>query len=483
MISHFIREQKRYTQKQLCEIFQLSEEKIIPIIRKLKEYGVLKTVNRSKFQKDLTELNDEDVEVTSVEYGESDYYYVFTFVGILIVSGCVLKCYPKYILSNSAPKEELQQVLKVIERYNTKEQVIHISINSNEGHSFNLLAVLLYLLNDYYEFGLYSNTEDIIEINGNGEIHWEKTINESFALIHNNRPYYGELKTKKRIDDEYSYFKRLHECIVTKASCELQDADLLDLFEISGADISDAAIYDFGEKEYILYRIENELNTQFNTRKQNLLKTMYAYIAYDGDLRELDCFSIFGTTSFNMVWEDVCSCVLNNQLETKLKDIDLPVRLNEKYNRYDRLIDLIEKPFWSATNCCAPDTLIPDIVTIDNKNNCYQFLIFDAKYYVAALDDNKIPRGQPGIESVTKQYLYQLAFMDFINVHSINSIANCFLLPTEQSEVQDKGDVELQILHNLGLQNILVRFVPAAMFYNYYLSGKKASVVQLLECK
>ena len=210
---------------------------------------------------------------------------------------------------------------------------------------------------------------------------------------------------------------------------------------------------------------------------------MYAYIAYDGDLRELDCFSIFGTTSFNMVWEDVCSCVLNNQLETKLKDIDLPVRLNEKYNRYDRLIDLIEKPFWYATNCCAPDTLIPDIVTIDNKSNWYQFLIFDAKYYVAALDDNKIPRGQPGIESVTKQYLYQLAFMDFINVHSIDSIANCFLLPTEQSEVQDKGDVELQILHNLGLQNILVRFVPAAMFYDYYLSGKKASVVQLLECK
>lgn len=483
MISHFIREQKRYTQKQLCEMLQLSEEKVIPIIRKLKEYGVLKTVNRSMFQKDLTELNDEDVEVTSVEYGESDYYYVFTFVGILIVSGCVLKCYPKYILSNSAPRNELQQVLKVIERYNTKEQVIHISINNDEGHSFNLLAILLYLLNDYYEFGLYSNTEDIIEINGNGEIHWEKTINDSFALIHNNRPYYGELKTKKRIADEYSYFKRLHECIVTKASCELQDADLLDLFEISGVDISDEEIDSFGEKDYILYRIENELNTQFNTRKQILLKTMYAYIAYDGDLRELDCFSIFGTTSFNMVWEDVCSCVLNNQLNTRLKDLELPVRLDEKYNANDRLIDLIEKPFWSATNNTATDTLIPDLVTINHTNGFYQFLVFDAKYYVAVLEADKSPYGQPGIESVTKQYLYQLAFMNFINDHSINSVTNCFLLPTEQSEVQDKGDVELQILHNLGLQNILVRFVPATMFYEHYLSGKKVSVMQLLECK
>lgn len=483
MISQYIREQKRYTQKQLCQLLRLSEERVVTVIRKLKEYGVLKTVNRSLSQKDLTLLNDQDVEITSVEQGENDYYYVFTFVGVLIVSGCVLKCYPKYILSNSEPKEELQQVLKVIERYNTKEQVIHISINSDEGQSFNLLAVLLFLLNDYYEFGLYSNTEDIIEVNGNGEIHWEKTINDSFAVIHNSRPFYGELKTKKRIEDEYNYFKRLHECIVTKASRELQKADLLDLFEINGVDISDDEIDSFGEKDYILYRIENELNIQFNTRKQILLKTMYAYIAYDGDLRDLDCFSIFGTTSFNMVWEDVCSCVLNNQLNTRLKDLDLPVKLNEKYNANDRLIDLIEKPFWSATNNTASDTLIPDLVTINHNNGLYQFLIFDAKYYVAVLEEDKSPHGQPGIESVTKQYLYQLAFMDFINVHSINSIANCFLLPTEQSEVQDKGDVELQILHNLGLQNILVRFVPAAMFYDYYLSGKKASVVQLLECK
>ncbi len=480
MISQYIREQKRYTQKQLCQLLHLSEERVIPVIRKLKEYGVLKTVTRSLPQKDLTLLNDQDVEITSVEQGENDYYYVFTFVGVLIISGCVIKCYPKYILSNHEPKHELQQVLKVLERYNTKEQVIHISINSDEGQSFNLLAVLLFLLNDYYEFGLYSNTEDIVEVNGNGEIHWEKTINDSFAIFHNNRPYYGELKTKKRVEDEYNYFKRLHECIVTKASRELQKADLLDLFEINGVDISDDEIDSFGEKDYILYRLENELNVQFNTRKQILLKTMYAYIAYDGDLRELDCFSVFGTISFNLVWEDVCSCVLNNQLNMRLKDLELPVRLNEKYNANDRLIDLIGKPFWTATNKTAADTLIPDLVTINNNNGVHQFLIFDAKYYVAILEEDRSPHGQPGIESVTKQYLYQLAFMDFINEHSINNVTNCFLLPTEQSNVMDKGEVKLQMLHNLGLQNILVRFVPASMFYEHYLSGKKVNVNRIL---
>ena len=96
------------------------------------------------------------------------------------------------------------------------------------------------------------------------------------------------------------------------------------------------------------------------------------------------------------------------------------------------------------------------------------------------MEEDRSPHGQPGIESVTKQYLYQLAFMDFINEHSINNVTNCFLLPTEQSNVMDKGEVKLQMLHNLGLQNILVRFVPASMFYEHYLSGKKVNVNRIL---
>ena len=70
-----------------------------------------------------------------------------------------------------------------------------------------------------------------------------------------------------------------------------------------GVDISDEQIDDFGDKEYILDRIAKELNVQFNTRKQLLLKTLYAYIANSSTLDDLDSFSMFGTNSFNLVWE------------------------------------------------------------------------------------------------------------------------------------------------------------------------------------
>lgn len=133
--------------------------------------------------------------------------------------------------------------------------------DSSESSSFNLLAVLLFLLQDYYENGSYSNTKEIIESNRSGEIFWDKTINETFAIIQDNRPFYVNLLTRKRVEDDFDYFKRLHECILTTASKEMKEADLLDLFEITEVDLTDEVLDDFGEKDYILYRIENKLNT------------------------------------------------------------------------------------------------------------------------------------------------------------------------------------------------------------------------------
>lgn len=475
MISEYIREQKRYTQKELCSKLHCSDEKVVPIIRKLKEFGVLKAVKASETQRDLSDLVDEDVEVADVEVGENEYYYVFTYVGVIAVAGRILKCYPKYLLHNDEPKDELRQVLKVLEKYNTKEQIIRMYNDSNENRSFNLLAVLLFLLHDYYENGLYSNTEDIIESNGSGEILWDKTINETFTLISENRPYYVDLQTRKRITDEYDYFQKLHECMLTKASKELKDAQLLDLFEISEVDLTDDKLDDFGDDAYILYRIEQELNTQFNTRKQMVLKIMYAYIDHRGSLYDIDCLSMFGTNSFNLVWEKICAKILDNQLEVQVGLLKLPSPLKPEYNRNKRLIDLIERPLWTAARKTAKDTLIPDLITIDGSD----FIIFDAKYYNTYLVENIAPAGNPGIESVTKQYLYQLAYQQFISDHGFSMVANCFLMPTEKKEVEIKGEVSLKMLSTLGLQNIKVRFLPAKMAYDHYLMGKKIDIKKL----
>lgn len=481
MVSKYLREQRRYSQAELQSLFECSAEEAVSLIRKLKEYGVIKTVHISDAQKDMTDLLDEDIAISDVEEGDSEYYYIFTFVGIIIVAGKVLKVYPKYLPNDIKPKQKMIEILKVLEKYNSKEQIIRMYNESSHEKSFNLLAVLLYLLNDYHENGSYNNTENIIESNGSGEILWDRTINETFTLISNNRPYYIDIQTRKTVNDEFDYFKRLHEYVVTTASKELEDADLLDLFELLGVDLSDEEAESFGDTEYVLDRIEKELNIQFNTRKQMVLKTMFSYFSHKGTLFDIDCFSIFGTNSFNLVWEHVCAETLDNQLGKPLRTIRLPQPLSDDYDGRSKLIDIIEKPLWTVTGKEATDTLIPDIVSIHESNNKWAFIIFDAKYYVAQLEKNKTPKGQPGIESVTKQYLYQLAYQKFIKQHSFDNIVNCFILPRddEKSVSVSKGEVTMEMFKSLGLEDIKVILLSASYVYKRFISGTKISIDKL----
>ena len=262
----------------------------------------------------------------------------------------------------------------------------------------------------------------------------------------------------------------------------------MDLFDIMGVDISDEQIEDFDDKEYVLDRIIKELNIQFNTRKQLLLKTLYAYIANSSTLDDLDCFSMFGTNSFNLVWEKVCAEVMDNQLQKPIGGLRLPVPLAEQYRdmRHKKLIDLIDKPQWSGSAPNgepfvkqAEDTLIPDLISIVHVDGDHQFIIFDAKYYNIQLEHNKKLRGQPGIESVTKQYLYQLAYQPFVEAHQIRTVHNCFLMPTASKDIISLGAVSLTMLSRLGLKDIQVRLLPAKLMYQHYIENTKIDIQAL----
>jgi len=486
MHSEFVREQRRYTQKELCKIFSCPEERAVSIIRKLKEFGVLKAVKAEERQRDMSELVEEDMEISDVEIGENEYLYVFTYVGVITYGSRIIKIYPKYLLSAEEPLEEMKQVMKVLERYsNSKEQIVNLFNGDGDNRSFNLLAIILYLLNDYHEYGVYNNSEDIVDVNGEGAILWEKTINEGFAIIWDNRPYYTELYTKKAIDDEMDYFKRLHECILTECSKQLHDSELEELFDLASVELSEESLDDFGDKEYILDRIQAELSLQFNTRRQLLLKTMYTYVSQDKRVfEEHERISMFGTTAFHTVWEKICAEVFNNKLATPVGSLGLTKPLALEFKKEKKLIEIIDLPEWKAADMDKPilakDTLIPDIITVGKIDDEDCFIILDAKYYNIQLEKGKALLGNPGIGDVTKQYLYQLAYRDFIQKQSISSVKNCFIMPTEKNDIILKGIVRLAMLEALGLENIEIRQLPAHRVYEYYLTRKKMPIEELV---
>ena len=156
-------------------------------------------------------------------------------------------------------------------------------------------------------------------------------------------------------------------------------------------------------------------------------------------LEENDGISMFGTTAYHAVWEKVCAAVFDNKLNTTLSQLKMSVPLASEFKdrSSETLINIIEKPKWKGIDMVevdASDTLIPDLINIPQINGLDHFLIFDAKYYNIQLEKGKSLRGNPGVGDVTKQYLYQLAYKDFIKAHDISVVKNCFLMPTESAK-------------------------------------------------
>ncbi len=127
----------------------------------------------------------------------------------------------------------------------------------------------------------------------------------------------------------------------------------------------------------------------------------------------------------------------------------------------------------------SKDTLIPDLITINEYNGQDWFIIFDAKYYLIQLEKDSLLRGTPGVGDVVKQYMYQLAYRKFLADHHIAVVKNCFLMPTEEKEIMNKGKAKLDMLSDLGLEDIQIRLIPADMLFNCYLSRKKIDIEKL----
>lgn len=485
LISRYVREQNPYSRKDLVNLFNLDDESFSSFIKKLNYHRVLKVYDKSTVQDTFMDLNESD-EIYGEDFSNDEYVYVFTYVGVLTIDNFVIKCFPKYISKKEEPYEEMKEILNVINKYNnTKENIINLYSGYDEEKEFNLLSICLYLLNNYYENGIYSNQQDIVETNGEGEILWDNTINETFALIIDDIPYYTELQTQNIVNNESDYITRLHKFVITECCKKLKEADLLELFDMDDINLSDEEIEFFGDYDNILYRIQRELSVQFITWKQILLKTLAVYFSNRKSFNEGLGLAMYGTSSFHTIWEEACAKVFDNKLKTPLEELNLPLDLHEDYisRRTSRLIDIIEYPIWLSfddgiNEHKAQRTLIPDLVSIYEAEEGACFGIFDAKYYNIVLEKDNL-KNYPQLKDVTKQYLYQLAFNDFIDKHNFVFISNAFLMPTEDESSVLIGEAKMGILEGLShpnLINISVVKLSARKIYDCYLTGKKLDI-------
>lgn len=485
----FFREGQHYSFTNLQKKFSLDNENTNTRINILKRFNILKIVKKNK--PEFTELSDQDIFVGDIQEDSTEYAFQFSYVGVILLENLVVLCYPKYIDNDEEPFEELKTIFKVLEKYNQKEQFIHLYNGDSKSKEFNQLALSLHILADYYENGLYTNQKEIIELNGEGEILWDKTINETFTYIKNNKPYYLDYYTHDNTDNDLDYIRRLHATLITKCSKDLSQGNLLELFGLEGAELTDQTLEDFGEDDYIEYRLEQEIKNQFVTRKQSLLKTLYTYIAGKKSNECEDCYGLFGTNSFNLVWEAACGELFNNYTKKKyaIKELKENKLIDEKLiNQEDLKFDLsdfIELPDWKINNESVEydGDLIPDIISfrkLDLTNT--GMYILDGKYYLLSRTGNKL-KGNPGIQDVVKQYVYNAALRSFIHKFKISGIANAFLVPAlekdtgiikSDADIDKIGSVPYWTVQSSGFKELpevqIIRINPD-LVWDHYLKG------------
>lgn len=462
------KENRLYSIKDIFKDYTLEEQD--KILKSLMELKLIKKLSKN------SDLELEDLlDIDKIKLDKGDTLYKFIYVGMISIEDNSFIIYPKYLKDETIEKEridnyiKLKEILKVIRKYNKSKEQEQFFSSDYDSSTFNLITLVLELLEDYYQNGLYFNEERIIELNGEGEILWNKTINENIAYFNaSKKPIYLDFYTSNSQINEEDFFRRLHSYILTD-SCK-KVATLLNILDIETVNISTQDLEDFGDTDYILYRLNLEENRQFITRKKKVLEMLKVYILKKENSNKDNNISFVGVNAFNLVWEEVCSVVLNNSLNKSLKELSL----SHDDNR--TLLEIIDKPKWRNRFSrieFEKDTLKPDIVVVSNPLN-KELEIYDAKYYNIDFTDKGV-KGQPGIADIIKQYAYELAYFK----KDFNIIKNSFLMPIDSETESDLYlcETDLEIFHILlgneyKLKPIEVILKPCSYMYQKYLKNK-----------
>lgn len=413
-----------YIEEKPYRYSQIQSELHKSVIEKLKERGILKR--------------------------KAAGYCKFSFVGIVSIDIKLIIFLPKYLvyqndLSNTQKLQEIKQIVKVLKKYsvnNRLEEDVSFLSNDSTTENFSLLALVEFIINDYLEYGLYSNDISETEYNGDGDILWENTVEKELIYPTNKQYIYLNYLTDLTYADNNSYISQLHKMILNTSIEFMKNISYLELFDFPNIQFN-INNHSLGQESFQLKQITNEMTISFSQRKIKLLKAMKNFI--NNELISLDSRTDFfyGTASFNMVWEKVCSDVIQNEKHLFINNIPKP--------NWHQKAPTLTKP--------ASKTLTPDIIKTFEDN----FFILDAKYYKPIFNENKLIPGHPGVEDVSKQYLYELAFK---NIQSTKY--NLFIYPIYNELNKIDGKVTFELFEGLELTDIyLLQLNPNELFEKY----------------
>ncbi len=467
----YVRELKPYSVAALACEFGMDMGQTMRAVEKLMARGIV----RYRSDKDTYGVGSTDGEVAA-----DDERYQFSFVGMAMIGDLVVISCPKYFRDRPPSPDELRQIMRLLKRDAGRASVAALADDGERTD--DKLPAMLALLELYAEYGVYSNYVEGRELNGAGAIDWNRTIGNHLPFLSDGRPVYLEYETRKTLRDESDFITRLHRAVLTECSRELFGAHVGDLLSLDEVELSDEEVDEFGDAEALECRLERERGTQFVDWKIAVLDLLWRYLLNRESMTERNEVRALGTTSFYHLWEEACKTAFGDALDMRLDKLGFRLKGEWTERKRDTLLGIIESPKWERrrgdayVECDPVATLIPDTITFAvDDNGRHAFCIYDAKYYVPCIGGKM--QGQPGLESVTKQFLYQSAYKDFVLDHGFDYVVNAFLVPTAGDGLRElarvsfpkvMGEVEPPFSNYIHMWAL-----PAAEVFDAYLRGER----------
>lgn len=477
VISVFLTEEKYYTEAELKSILHYKDSnKFNAFKNRLILSDILRVKRKNKNEDDVMSGNDEKVEIL----------YKLRFVGIITFDNRVVYIFPKYLKSaNEDEIIKLKQILEVLKKYSEEKHKVNINylnyyVDTDNNGEQSLLPIIFFLINDFQDNGELRYDLQEMKINGRGEPDWQRTVDEISPLIQNNRPVYTEIYSHENDYDDYNFFTQLHKYIIKDCIEQVERTRLDHLFSIPNVEIDDTFEIDTDDLTYILDKLDFQLSITYQDRELEVLRGIKNYLENSKVLFGENVFQFYGTKSFNLVWEYVCSVVFQDQKEQTITQINQDSRLNLQSTLSPDLTlkEFISKPVWQKDgyNYSASETLEPDFLKFVFQDGELIFYIMDAKYYCLKWENGSTKKisKQPGVQDIVKQYVYNLAYAELLESNGINNVNNYFIIPKTDDYDSNATVAKLDIFEKkpIELDSIRVRAIdPEYLFSKFLESG------------
>ena len=408
--------------------------------------------------------------------------YQFVYVGLVVFEDFAIIVYPKYLCEADVAKGQegearLRRIIRVLRK--SAGSYAEIAAASEDGLKANdRLVLTLVLLETYGEYGLYENEERVFRRCGGGDINWERTMAKHDAYMSDGVPVYLDYETNETARQSADFITRLHRFALTECSAFMKDSGLSELLGFDNIELSIDEREDLGDTGTILYKLEREKGTQFVTWKQQVLDLLTRYFDDENVSVRSEEVLCLGTTSFYHAWEKACCVALGDVAKKPIGSFGIDLKEPWKSQKGKTLLELMPRPRWfkamddGEKECGCESTLIPDAIVVRKLAGGWAFGIFDAKYYIPSFGASV--EGAPGVESITKQHLYQVAYEGFMRGHDIKQVANVFLVPGRGENPELLGRVEFDVLESFDaplVNDVAMYALPADEVWECYLRG------------